>query len=126
MCVAGSRVGAETGRRVRGRRNKRERNVSCRQTDRQTASRSGGTPGTLKAAAWAGHEAECRGPMPREGPKPWADSGGRGSWWPQGLAPLTPASSSTAGTKPGLAANLLARVCTLRANLEKEGPREGN
>ena len=122
--------GGEQGRRGDGaaseREEKQEREKRQLQTDRQTASHSGGTPGPLKAAAWAGHEAERRGPMPREGPKPWADSGGRGSWWPQGLAPLTPASSSTAGTKPGLAANLLARVCTLRANLEKEGPREGN
>lgn len=64
----------EQGRRGEGaaseREEKQEREKRQLQTDRQTASCSGGTPGTLKAAAWAGHEAE--------GPRPWADSGGRG------------------------------------------------
>ena len=74
--------GGEQGRRGEGaaseREEKQEREKRQLQTDRQTASRSGGTPRTLKAAGWAGHEAERRGPTPREGSKPWADSGGRG------------------------------------------------
>lgn len=65
----------EQGRRGEGaaseREEKQEREKRQLQTDRQTASCFGGTPGTLKAAAWAGHEAE--------GPRPWADSGGKGA-----------------------------------------------
>lgn len=34
MCVGGARE-ARRGRRVRGRRDKRERNISCGRTDRQ-------------------------------------------------------------------------------------------
>lgn len=70
--------GGEQGRRGEGaaseREEKQEREKRQLQTDRQTASRYGGT---LKAAAWAGHKAESGGPAPEEGgpSQPWADSG---------------------------------------------------
>lgn len=99
--MAGSRGGAERGQRVRGRRNKRERNVSCRRTDRQPPA-PGGTPGTLKAAAWTG------GPMPREGPRPWSVCGGRGSLpCPQLLLHGSSPSHPTAGSE----AKLLSQFC---------------
>lgn len=72
------------------REEKQEREKRQLQTDGRTASRSGGTPGTLKAAAWTGHEAERRDVTPREGPRPWADRR-EGPRWPQGFAPLAPA-----------------------------------
>lgn len=78
--------GGEQGRRGEGaaseREEKQEREKRQLQTDGRTDSLplrgGGGTPGTLKAAAWTGHEAEHRGLTPRERPGPWADWRGRG------------------------------------------------
>lgn len=90
--------GREQGRRGEGaaseREEKQEREKRQLQTDGQTASRSGGSPGTLKTAAWTGHEAEHGGLTPRERPRPWADLGG------EGAAPRTPASGLAATLPP--------------------------
>lgn len=85
MCVGGAGE-ARRGRRVAGRRDKRERNVSGRRTDRQPP-----TPGdtrTLEAAAWTGLEAERRGLTPGERPGP--PGVGKGPLWGGGAGPCSP------------------------------------
>lgn len=88
MCAGGAGE-ARRGRRVAGRRDKRERNVSGRWTDRQTASHSGGH---------RGHYKQQRGPGSKlSGVGEGAPLGGRRALLPRPSLPLHGRGSAGSG-----------------------------
>lgn len=85
--MAGSRGGAERGRRVRGEKQEREKRQL--QTDGPTASRSGGDARDTQSSSTDWARVEREGPAPGEGGRgPGLISVWRGRWWLQGFAPL--------------------------------------